>query len=137
MIKTQNSSVIRQRGESQNGCFKKTKHDKFSEKRKCSFFGKFGVLCFLRNTRFEIRCFALLLTNCFFLSFWSLRFIVHMFLLQFVFSFKGTDDLQDISCRKGTIFIYLWHFHPLINIQIFICNFASEMITLYFQLHCM
>ena len=28
-----NSSVIRQKGESQNGCFKKTKHFKFSEKR--------------------------------------------------------------------------------------------------------
>ena len=27
------SSVIRQKGESQNGCFKKTKHAKFSEKR--------------------------------------------------------------------------------------------------------
>ena len=56
-----NSSVIRQKGESQNGCFKKTKHFKFSEKRtfltpykhmyvclsggkKCSFCGKFEVL---------------------------------------------------------------------------------------------
>ena len=28
------SSVIRQKGESQNGCFKKTKHTKSSEKRK-------------------------------------------------------------------------------------------------------
>ena len=27
-----NSSVIRQKGESQNGCFKNTKHAKFSEK---------------------------------------------------------------------------------------------------------
>ena len=27
------SSVIRQKGESENGCFKKTKHAKFSEKR--------------------------------------------------------------------------------------------------------
>ena len=27
------SSVIRQKGESQNGCFKKTKHVEFSEKR--------------------------------------------------------------------------------------------------------
>ena len=27
------SSVIRQKGKSQNGCFKKTKHAKFSEKR--------------------------------------------------------------------------------------------------------
>ena len=50
-------SVIRQKGESQNVCFKKTKHIKFSEKRtflvcvsggyKCTFFGKFDVLCFL------------------------------------------------------------------------------------------
>ena len=31
MIK--NSSVIRQKGESKNGCFMKTKHAKFSEKR--------------------------------------------------------------------------------------------------------
>ena len=28
-----NSSVIRQKGESRNGCFKRTKHAKFSEKR--------------------------------------------------------------------------------------------------------
>ena len=31
--KTLNLSVIRQKGESQNGCFKKTKHAKFCEKR--------------------------------------------------------------------------------------------------------
>ena len=50
------TSVIRQKGESQNGCFKKTKHAKFAEKRmiriggkKCSFFGKFGVLSFLET----------------------------------------------------------------------------------------
>ena len=29
---TQNSSVIRQKGESQNGCFKKTNHAEISEK---------------------------------------------------------------------------------------------------------
>ena len=44
------SSVIRQKGESQNGCFKKTKHVKFSEKR--TFLTPWlahvrGVLCFL------------------------------------------------------------------------------------------
>ena len=55
-----------QKGKSQNGCFKKKKHAKFSEKRtfltpdtykyvcvlgnkKCSFFGKFGVLYFLKT----------------------------------------------------------------------------------------
>ena len=58
------SSVIRQNGESQNGCFEKTKHAKFSENstcltplyaharvrigfKKCLFFRKFGKLCFL------------------------------------------------------------------------------------------
>ena len=52
------SSVIRQKGKSQNGRFKKTKHVKFSEIRifltpwyvsggkKRTFFGKFGVLYF-------------------------------------------------------------------------------------------
>ena len=46
-------SVIMQKGEFQKGCFKKTKHAKFSKYvyvsggKKCSFFGKlFGVLCF-------------------------------------------------------------------------------------------
>ena len=69
-----NSSVIRQKGESQNGCLKKTRHAKFSKKRifltpcvsggkKCSFFGKFGGALFSLNTRFEIRPFALLPTN--------------------------------------------------------------------------
>ena len=58
--------VIRQKTESQNGCFKKTKHAKFSERRRflppdkhtylCvsgsknrSFFGKFGMFCFLEK----------------------------------------------------------------------------------------
>ena len=33
MIKSLKYSVIQQKGVSQNGCFKKTKHAKFSEKR--------------------------------------------------------------------------------------------------------
>ena len=47
------------RSKSQNGCFQKTKHARFSEKRTfltpwyahihCSFFGKFGVLCFVET----------------------------------------------------------------------------------------
>ena len=64
-----NSSVIRQKGESQNGCFKKTKHAKFSEKRTCAYqgikmfvFRKIWRALFPWNTHFEIRPFALLLT---------------------------------------------------------------------------
>ena len=67
-----NSLVITQKGESQNGCYKKTKHAKFSEKQtflapwyshvrqKWSFFGKFGVLWFFETPAFKIRHFALL-----------------------------------------------------------------------------
>ena len=60
-----NSSVIRQKGESQNGGNKKTKHAIFSVKtnisypdtqvcilggKKCSFFGKFHLFCFLATS---------------------------------------------------------------------------------------
>ena len=70
-----NSWAIRQKGESQNECYKEVKHAKFSEKRlfltplsgdkKCSFFRKIWHASFSYNTRFEIRSFALLLTNYF------------------------------------------------------------------------
>ena len=43
------SSVIRQKDESQNGCFKKTNHAKFFRKTKCSLFGKVVVRCFLET----------------------------------------------------------------------------------------
>ena len=64
------SSAIRQKIEYQNGCYKKTKHAKFSEEqacltppdththvcvlggKKCSFFRKFGVFCCSCKTRF-------------------------------------------------------------------------------------
>ena len=60
------SSVIRQKGESQNGCSKKQNTPNFPNTRtyvcasggkKCLFFGKFGVLCFLGTLVFR---FALL-----------------------------------------------------------------------------
>ena len=61
---TLTATVIRQKGESRKGGYEKTKQAKFSKKvtfltpwyvhmrariggKKCSFFGKFGVLCFL------------------------------------------------------------------------------------------
>ena len=62
-MRQKNSSVTRQKGKSENGCCKKPKHAKFSIKqtfltpwhahvcvsggKNYSFFGKFGVLCFL------------------------------------------------------------------------------------------
>ena len=72
-------SVIRQKDESQNGCFKKTRHVKFSEKRtfliawyvhvrvrvrglEMFVFRKIWSVLFSWNTRFEILTFALLPT---------------------------------------------------------------------------
>ena len=43
------SSVIRQKGESQNGCFKKTKHVKFYEKRTCLIRTAGTILPFLTD----------------------------------------------------------------------------------------
>ena len=57
------SSVIRQKGDYQNGCFKKTKHAKFYEKR--TFFTPWYLwrALFSWRTGFEIHPFVLLLTN--------------------------------------------------------------------------
>ena len=35
--------------------------------------------------------------------------------------------------ERGPSFISLYHFHPLTNIETFICNFACEMTITYFQ----
>ena len=48
------------------------------------------------------------------------------------FFFIDTDDSQDSRGREGPSFIPLYHFHPLTNIETFICNFACEMTITYF-----
>ena len=77
---TNKTSVVRQKGESQNRCFRKTKQVKFSGKRipypligthtstyqggkKGSFFGKFGVLYFPETPALRFALFALLPTK--------------------------------------------------------------------------
>ena len=44
-------------------------------------------------------------------------------------SFADTDNSQTSREREG---ILLYHFHPLTNMQTFICNFACEMTITYF-----
>ena len=74
--KNMTTTVIGQKDKSQNGRYKKTNTPKFPKNKhflppdththvgtKYSFFGKFGVLLFPYNTRFEIRTFALLPTK--------------------------------------------------------------------------
>ena len=36
------------------------------------------------------------------------------------------------TAERGPSFISLYHFHPLTNIQTFICNFTCEMTITYF-----
>ena len=56
----------------------------------------------------------------------SLTLCLFFFLSRF--SFTDTDK----SKGRGPFFIPLYHFHPLTNIQTFICNFAREMTIAYF-----
>ena len=46
-------------------------------------------------------------------------------------SFTDINDSQDSRGREGTIFYSIHHFHPLTNIQRYICNFACEMTCVY------
>ena len=46
--------------------------------------------------------------------------------------FTDTDDPQDCRGGEGPSFIPLYHFHPLTNIETFICNFACEMTITHF-----
>ena len=113
------SLVIRQKGESQNGCFKKTRHAKFSEKGtflthtylyKNFFFRKICRALFSWNTRFEIRTFALFpanskfvhcnLPNLDFQNYPSIHRILHFRLkLQ-------NDDERTFNYRWPNIWIY-------------------------------
>ena len=79
---TQNmkSSVIRQKDESQNGCFKKAKHEMF-------VFRKFWRALLSWNTRFEIRPFALL----------PAKFSFKDFFLRKFFFVKSADKWRYIS----------------------------------------
>ena len=49
------------------------------------------------------------------------------------FSFMDNDDSQHSRGREGGhLFIPLYHFVPVTNIQAFILNFACEMTITYF-----
>ena len=48
------------------------------------------------------------------------------------FSFTALTTHRTAREGRGPSFIPLYHFHPLINIQISICNFAYEMAITYF-----
>ena len=49
------------------------------------------------------------------------------------FSLTDTDDSKNSKGRVGGHFCSFCQFHPLTNIQTFICNFARETITIYFH----
>ena len=53
---------------------------------------------------------------------------VAIFLLS-RFSVTDIDNLQDSRGWEWSIFILLYFFHPLTNIQTLICNFACQMTT--------
>ena len=58
--------------------------------------------------------------------------MIRYYICPSVSSFADTDDSSDSRGRNGTIFIPLYQFRLLMNIQTFIWNFACEMTTTYF-----
>ena len=122
------SSVIRPKGESQNGRFKKTKHTKFSEKhtfiKKSSFFRKFGVVCFRVVRNFVFRKIWCALFS------WNTRFEIRPFaLLPTIFNWKeNITHLKISSLTQPAIF--------LLNKQIWdlmcsVCSFSQAVARMY------
>ena len=57
---------------------------------------------------------------------------LHFFFLSGFLS-RTLTTYRTAGERRGPSFILLYHFHPLTNIQTFICNFAREMTITYFN----
>ena len=99
------SSVIRQKGESQNGGYKKTKHVKFSEERKFPFFGKFGVLCFLVT---PVLRFA-------FLPYYQ-RYLLSLWKVNNVKNNRFMYSLTLCKVYPDELYSFIDSFFPLINV---------------------
>ena len=52
-----------------------------------------------------------------------------IFFLLSVLYFMGMNDLQDSRWRRGTIFIFLHDFQLIRNMDLFLCNYTSEITT--------
>ena len=57
----------------------------------------------------------------------------HFFFILSGFSSQALTIHRTEGEGRGPPFITLYPFHPLTNIEIFICNFACEMTITYFQ----
>ena len=71
--------------------------------------------------------------------FWRLNLSAQCEELRFLFSirlfFHKTDDSQASRGKEATIFLPLYHFYQVTNIQVFMYNFACEMTTTCFWSH--
>ena len=106
-----NTLVIRQKGESQDGCFKKTKHVKFPEKTNISYpwyvnvrknvrFSE-NMVCFVfLKHRFAIRPFALLPTNRTVVLGWSFHNLRRFFNFSAVF-LQGTQFFKTMMGKRN------------------------------------
>ena len=91
---------------------------------------KFCVRAKLMTPVNNAEAYFLTLSNIHDEAFWEAVFFQSLFLSQ-------TLTIHWKEGKGGAIFTPLYHIHPLTNIQTFICNFASEMTTAYFQLLCL
>ena len=124
--------MSRQKDESQNACFKKTKHAKFSKNKhflpsdthtyvcesggeKCSFFGKFGMLSFLETPFLRFALFPLAKVLAFLLVKYDFLTILHFCFSRMKSHFLG-NTIAEVD----------WGTLPTHNIGLFSQNLTSE-----------
>ena len=87
--------------------------------------------------------FALLFLFIYLFIYLSIYIFIYLFAYLFIYFFyqgflsRTLPTHRTAGERRGRFFIPLHHFHPLRNIQIFICNFACEMTITYFLSQCL
>ena len=145
----ENTSVIREKGESQNGCFKKAKHAKISEYvsggKKCLFFGILACFAFLKHPFWDSPfCliadeYLLLLdrewfrknidfTESFSLKNEAFYFILHIvskFFIQSLMRFKSTETFQK---RKASNFFLTYLTKSCLNFIVLLMELAASIV---------
>ena len=87
---------------------------------------------------YETRSYSLKEQEAAFLTRQNLIFSIEVGSIAFNFFFLSGFSSQTLIIHRaagewrGPSFIPLYHFHPLANIEVFICNFACEMTITYF-----
>ena len=108
VLLTVSSLVIRQKGESQNWCFKKTMHAKFSDKQ------TFLTVWYVLHYRLYCSCFIS------FPSVHTLLIMFHFYFLQFTVHLINFIDYSPYRSYLPYLFAFILHYHStLMSVSLF------------------